>query len=1698
MPTKTERIVSYLPSTFDASAKTSAIYNVVDAFGGELLRAENSLAALMAAHWVDHADRTIELIDDLACIARLYGLAPRGAPQRAECSPVSSEESVEEFREHLKRYVRTFLEGTVTVQGILRVVAEVLNLRIVDDYASLDTWWTRATDAITTVEPRGDEAARALFGGNSLRAEGVPARPARIVGERDLSGGINLAGASMLKVKVNDEAPVLLDLASLTGKTAGVTLDELIKAINDAPGSLVAQHDRQRLTLASPTIGTASRLEVLDTEQDAATLLLGLAPYIYRGEGDTRAQVTGLVDLGGGADLSEQRYLRLIVDGRLVAEIDCAGADHTHTSLDEITHAINTALGSQVASHDGHFLRLTAPTRGTSGSIAFQSAAAQDARGRLFGSVPLITSGSAARPAEVVGTTDLSRGVDLSERARVRVRLDAQAAIIVNCVGEVPSRTRLDEIVAALATRLGAGLASHDGRHVHLISPTAGPDSSVAFEPLPAEQDATDIIFGIPRRFVNGNAARRAVLVGRETLSGNFNAAALNRVRVALDGGSAVEVDILRGSRNSLAVTLDELVAAFNRQLGAGIASHDGASLILSSPTTGSASSVAIEPLLAERRNRFVTRASILGEAAEAVFGFAKSAARGSGSTVASVTGEPDLSRGIDLREASFLRLAVDEWPPVDINCAGERPRATTLEEIIKKINDALGALSPELGAVASASLDGRHLSLTSPEPGASSRIAFEPPRSADALDLLLGLEPQTVFGSDPTRVRFIGTVDLRAGLNLSVADRIKLGIDGNPPVEISCANRQDPARTSINDIVLAINLKLNAIVAFNDGTHVMLVSQTKGAESRIEFVTPDGPDATRAIFGIEPPRSYHGSPAAPARLAGLRDLQSGVGLRVVRSLTVAINGGPPVTVDCAAGANDPAHVSLSQIVAALNTKLGAGVASQDAGRLILSSPTAGAVSQIQLLRSEGNDARTKILGNVPQETKGEDAAPAAIVGEVDLLSPLNLSERRVIRFAADNGRPFDVDIAGALPGVTAPQEIVEKINQTTPLTASITSEGKLRVAAATRGLESSLSLQPVRTLELIEYPGVWAFDPADDAATGASSGALPAPRRVRHGDAWRVNNDGATEADIEVELLAPHGTVGPQLLNRSTGHRVKLATVLRPGERVRLGRGAAGGLSAVVESAEGQQPRPLPREQIISGPAGSQAHVPYSGQRHLTDGYGDNQATLQLNDWGAATLDVLRARAVGKQGNGIAVRVEEARLAPHAGGGSNLAADGGQATLVGRVHGDKTGFRLTGGGGATLARLRAGPGVDLSEHDGRIASLSGALHPTDKAVPLMIVERVVHLFDVTLEYATGEGEAVTESYTGVRLGAGDEDQGGLEWQINTGPRASKLVRVRGAGKSDVLRLPRGRTRWSYFDCFGFRFDGATFESVRDGEPKPGATRFAGGRCTDRAVFNFSRFTRLPLGDEAAIFASSAGSQEPPVELRFRWRKYQPGAFVVNLPGDLPENFGGRFNLSRFGMPNDSEETLEGVFTEPPPGPTLEDNPNHLVARILKGPKKVKGEPAPGGSGLLKAEIVERVPLGFDLVTIPFRKPRALTGGTENEAASIYLAEKDVPGFIKLSAQLKDAESKGAWGNFISVAVRKAGPARFDVTVNYTGARFENARQAALGGVELPLSVEEVMRPGAVGVLQAKAAGVKAQVTRERARDSEQNFNQQP
>lgn len=377
MATKTERILSYLPGTFRALPGASALRAVAAAFGGELQAGENSLAALMRAHWVDHADRGAEQIDDLGRFAVLWGLAPR------------DDESVEEFREHLKRYVRNQLRGTVTVAGILRVAAETLGLRLtLDDPGEtaepLDAWWLRRNPILEDVDHRGEvrrrrfvsrafvagEAARTLLGFERDAASGAPARAARLTGKADLSTGVDLSARRKIRLAIDNAPSVEIDVAG--ERPRATTLGEAVARIAAAFPSIAgfATHDGRRLVLTSPTQGAASRIafDFLRPEEDARELLFGNVPLSADGAAAKPGELIGKVRQGGAIDLSRRSLLKLAIDGNAPIEIDVAGATPASTLLDEVVAKIETVLPG-VASITETRLRLASPTAGPESRI---------------------------------------------------------------------------------------------------------------------------------------------------------------------------------------------------------------------------------------------------------------------------------------------------------------------------------------------------------------------------------------------------------------------------------------------------------------------------------------------------------------------------------------------------------------------------------------------------------------------------------------------------------------------------------------------------------------------------------------------------------------------------------------------------------------------------------------------------------------------------------------------------------------------------------------------------------------------------------------------------------------------------------------------------------------------------------------------------------------------------------------------------------------------------------------------------------------------------------------------------------------------------------------------------------------------------------------------------------------------------------
>lgn len=1617
MPTKTDRILSYLPGTFRALPRPTALYSVADAFGNELLQAENTLAAVMRSHWVDTADQGEDLIDDLARLASLYALAPR------------DDELVEEFRTHLKHYVRTFLDGTPTVQGILRVAAEALGLIIADSYDRLDTWWSRASETFTSVEVRGDDASDLLF--DSTQTQGSAAQGATFSGSTNLSAGINLRGSSKLALKIEGNAPVTLDLAPLVANPSKATLAEIVQAINSKSAAVASAPDDRHLALSSPTIGATSKLAVLDIAADAAPELLGLAPRTYAGSAATSGQVKGTADLSAGADLSDERYLRLVVDGNNPVEIDCAEPTPGATTLDQVVSAINGALGFIAASHDGHVLSLVSPTSGFSSSIQFQSPAAQDATLRLFGPVNAIYTGSNPQPANVMGSRDLSKGVDLSVRFNIAIAVDGGAPLVINCAGAVPSATTAAEIISKINLGVGVPISGQNGKFLNLTSPTQGPTSSIAFATPPAA-DATLDIFGIAPRETSGQAASPATLAGLK-IAGTADFAAKHLLQISVDGRQAKTVDFWNVLANRRAATLADVAAGINAALGANIASQSSQQIVLTSPTTGASSGVAIVPLECIRTKRFVTRAFVTDEAAQRVLGVAHQKASGSAATPARVEGNGELSRGVDLRIDPFLQVSIDGTPAKLIDCSKgvPRPRLALPGEISAAINT---ALDPS-GKSQVASEDGHHLFFTSPSTGAASSIGFQPVGASDA-SVAFGLLPATVFGHDAVGVTFQNTVDLSSGIDLSAASRIKLAIDGAAPVEVDCAG-QDPAHTSQAEIITRINTALNSAVAAPNAKLLTLTSPTKGANSKIEFLTPSGGDATRKIFGITP-RAYHGQDAVAPKIAGSKDLSGGSDLTVARFLRVTVDTNPSQDIDCAASAAHPDSAKLSEIISAINQAARQAIAtSADGKHLVLMSPTAGVSGKLALDTRTTSGAFARLMGSAPMFTQGNDPVPATIIGTVDLISPVDLSDRRILRLSVDGRRPADVDISGVLPSSSFPDEILAKINAAFGSLASTSQDDHLVLTSPTTGEASTLEILPVRVLELMEYPPAGAEE----------------SQSLKHGDKFSLTNSGAGVATLQIRLTAPQGLSGLTFVNRTQQMSVRVMAPIPVGGSLTLSGSDASLLELKIADSGGNA-IPVSPSVLITGPLGPQTLLPFTGAFHLCGGSVDDWASLQLNDPQAPSIVVIRARNRGFPGDGILVTATPAAL-PQV---PRPNATGAQTTLAGKLHRAGSSYQLLNADNSVLAVARPSAGVSFENYLEAPVILRGTLYADQPNSPLLAAHSIAALFDVTV---TGDAADIStiEKYPGVSIGMGTDQPESLVKQILSRP--SRWVVALELSKIAALTVPRGRSDWSFLTCDSSRFDYSHFDSAL----------FAGGPCVEAGLFDVSRFANMPPESEAAVFAGDPAFAS--AQVTFQWIYHQPGSFTVNLPADLPEKFGARFDQARFGADKAAPETYLGVVMEPA------IDKDYLKTRVN------------AQSSLVNADFVALVPIGWNPVPIPFHHPRtnSLSGGTDTSPAAIYLSEPGVPGFIQLQAK-----HAGTWGNTIEVSAVKVSPGRFDVTIGYQAARFENARETVFAGKvlsagedPLPPLTGQMLKPRPVGVLQGKAAGVLARVNRERA-----------
>lgn len=1610
MPTVTDRILALLPGTFQKKPRPPALYAVVDTFGSQLQLAENNLSAVMLSHWVDTADKGAKRIEDLKSIASLYGLEPR------------HDETVEEFRRHLKHYVRTFLDGTVTVQGILRVTAENLGIDIADLYEQLDTWWTRPENELISVRLDESDVAEQLLGTTKIFASGNSARAAITRGTVEISGVV-LRNPSFLYLGVDASRTKEISLPPGPVDPAALAM-----VINTELNQPVARIEKDRLILSSTAVGTGSSVRIEDGPQDAARALLGLLPHVYRGGVPRAARMVGAPDLSKGVDLRYRRYLRIAIDEKYFAEVDCANPQTPKsTNLDFICLAINQSLGVEVANHNGRRIILLSPTRGGRSSIVIQPATAQDAAPILLGKVSREV-GSDAQPARALASRDLTEGVDLSRGSHVRLRID-DSTETVDCKGQDPANTQTQEIVDAINHQFGFAVAAPEGTGISVSSRVVGPKGLVAFEALPSG-DAVEAIFGIGTRRFQGADAAGAKIVGLSDLHAGADLSARHLLQIAIDGGPPRTIDLRSKTRHSRRYSLPQIVQEINRV--AKIASGDGTHLTLASSTKGPESKLEVVPLVQAEVRRFVTRATIIDEAAQSLLGFVRGRATGEPATSAVLRGSADLAYGVDLSRRSHLRITVDNNSPLEVNCAGLRMHATELADIVYAINRAMA----NAGIPKIAMSDGHHLVLTSPTSGAASRIEITAPLTTDPADALaaLGLRAAKYSRQEATQIVFTSPVGLAKGVELDPNASVQLLID-DVEAEVNLGGRRG-GRRLLAHLVEAINRTFGVEVASSNGTSLVLKSASFGLKSKIGFEIPRELDATRVVFGLTPPRVYRGRPMRPAQaMTAGRDLSQGVDLRASRMLRISVDGSPAKEIDCSSHAPRPGAATLAEIVLSINQALERDIASHDGKHLILTSPSKLPTASIELQRITLGDASEILLGELDPSAKGADPAPATITGKLTLTAPVDFSQRSLLRVAVNNEDPVDIDVAGRFPSATSLEEAVANINRIIPDLASITSNDKVRLTApSTDAAESSLDVLPLRYLELIEYP-----------PTAVEKG----PFKVGPGESWSVVNDGAASSQADIYLETPKGVSSPEIVNLTAGRYVRVVAAVISGEKMHVARNKNGAVHVEIISRAGRA-RPVPVSNVLLGTLSRSLFVPFNGESRLSRDVG-RTSTLQLDNPQASRTVTLRAHDSIR--DPIAVSVVESDISSV--GAPPPAGVAVKVDRIGRVSRTGREFWLLDHTELLIAQLRDGESIDLQVYDNQVVWLTGTSYPGKP--PLVIVHEVARLFDATVRLLAKKDPPNPEVYRHVTIGDGPEARS-LASVINVGSKFgqfSRLVRAEEFDKADILTVPKGKSEWIYLECNGARYDEANFNR----------SRFPVGRCGQYGAFDISRFSLRSPGrfeSPAPLYAPLKPPPAPTASIMMRWMTYQPGSFVVNLPADLSARFGGTFGQAYFGS-KDPEQYL-GAVAEP------QNDPKSLIHLIDTKPSK-----------LVKARLVSRVPLGWEPVPLPTREPTPLTNGAGAEPARLYLTEQGLDGAIELTA-----ERRGVWGNNITVSSRRSGPATYDVAIAFQGARFENARQFVRAA--FPAFGPALTLANPVGVLQAKAAGVLAEVTRDGVR----------
>lgn len=220
----------------------------------------------------------------------------------------------------------------------------------------------------------------------------------------------------------------------------------------------------------------------------------------------------------------------------------------------------------------------------------------------------------------------------------------------------------------------------------------------------PPHDDATRRLFGFSSKKDEGSLPQPATFVGTIDLSDGIELSYSSKIKLGIDDGDAKEI-VLCEDQAATQKTLVEIVKIINGALALNVASHDGKNLILTSPSTGSASQI-----------RFLVPKHSTDDVTERIFGIIPPKVY-EGTVKAQIVGIVDLSQGVDLSMERFITLSIDGYSPKLIDCAGAIPAQTKPDEVVTAINNAMDMI------VAAYDQTENALKITSPTVGTYSTV---------------------------------------------------------------------------------------------------------------------------------------------------------------------------------------------------------------------------------------------------------------------------------------------------------------------------------------------------------------------------------------------------------------------------------------------------------------------------------------------------------------------------------------------------------------------------------------------------------------------------------------------------------------------------------------------------------------------------------------------------------------------------------------------------------------------------------------------------------------------------------------------------------------------------------------------------------------------------------------------------------------